>query len=99
VEHKILSLKGLYSLTKEIHKVHVSLFSWYVISSSLRRIWLKRGVNKLYGVTASFINMTCGIYIRPFHYPKDPGGVMPKELSPFVGPKSKISEKLDFKYQ
>ena len=34
-------------------------------------------------------------YVRPFHYPEDHGGVRPKELSPFVGPKSKISEKLD----
>ena len=35
------------------------------------------------------------MYVRPFHYPEDHGGVKPKELSPFVGPKSKISEKLD----
>ena len=34
------------------------------------------------------------IYIRPFHYPEDHGGVNPKDLSPFVGPKSKILEKL-----
>ena len=32
---------------------------------------------------------------RPFHYPEDHGGVKPKELSPFVGRKSEISEKLD----
>jgi hypothetical protein len=31
------------------------------------------------------------MYIRPFHYPEDHGGVKSKELSPFVGPKSKIS--------
>ena len=37
------------------------------------------------------------MYIRPFHYPEDHGGVKPKELSPFVGPKSKISDKLDQK--
>ena len=35
------------------------------------------------------------MHIRPFHYLKDHGGVKPEELSPFVGPKSKISEKLD----
>ena len=28
-------------------------------------------------------------------YPEDHGGMKSKELSPFVGPKSKISEKLD----
>jgi len=33
--------------------------------------------------------------VRPFHYPEDHGGVKPKELSPFVGPKSEISERLD----
>ena len=37
---------------------------------------------------------TC-VYNRLFHYPKDRGGMKPNELSPFVGPKSKISEKLD----
>ena len=35
------------------------------------------------------------MYNRPFHYPEDHGGVKPKRLSPFVGPKSKISKKLD----
>ena len=35
------------------------------------------------------------MYFWPFHYPEDHGGVKPKELSPFVGPKSNISEKLD----
>ena len=35
------------------------------------------------------------MYIRPFHYPEDHGGLKPKEVSPFVDPKSKISEKLD----
>ena len=35
------------------------------------------------------------VFIRLFHYPEDHGGVKPKELSPFVGPKSKISEKLE----
>ena len=29
------------------------------------------------------------IYIRPFHYPEDLSIVMPEELSPFLGPKSK----------
>ena len=37
------------------------------------------------------------VYTRLFHYSVDPGGVKPKELSPFVGPKSKISDKLDQK--
>jgi hypothetical protein len=32
---------------------------------------------------------------RPFHYLEDHGGVKPKELLSFVGPKSEISEKLD----
>ena len=32
------------------------------------------------------------MYVRPFHYSEDHGGVKPKELSPFVGPKSKISK-------
>ena len=40
---------------------------------------------------ASFGSM----YIRQFHYPEDHGGMKPEELSPFAGPKSKISEKLD----
>ena len=29
------------------------------------------------------------MYIRPFHYPEDHGGAKFKELSPFLGPKSK----------
>ena len=40
-------------------------------------------------------NILTGMYNRPFHYPEDHGGVKPTELSPFVGSKSKISEKLD----
>ena len=35
------------------------------------------------------------IFTPAFHHPEDCDGVKPKELSPFVGPKSKISEKLD----
>ena len=35
------------------------------------------------------------MYIRSFHYPEHYSGVKPKELSQFVGPKSKTSEKLD----
>ena len=35
------------------------------------------------------------LHNRPFHYPEDYGGVKSKELSSFVGPKSKNSEKLD----
>ena len=35
------------------------------------------------------------LYIRPFHYPEDHGGVKPKEFSIYLGPKSKISEKTD----
>ena len=35
------------------------------------------------------------VYVRPFHYLEDHGGVKPKELSPYDGPKFKISEKLD----
>ena len=33
------------------------------------------------------------MYVRPFHYSEDHGGVKPKELSIFVDPKFKI---LDF---
>ena len=35
------------------------------------------------------------VQFRPFHYPEDHGGMKSKELSQYVGPKSKISEKLD----
>jgi hypothetical protein len=41
------------------------------------------------------MNYSEAIQTKPFHSPKDHGGVIPEEMSPFVGPKSKISEKLD----
>ena len=40
-------------------------------------------------------DMVCTMYIRPFHYPEDHGGMRPKEFPIYVGPKSKISEKKD----
>ena len=43
----------------------------------------------------SGVALIASMFSRPFHYTEDHDGVKPKQKSPFVGPKSKISEKLD----